>query len=68
VQESDHFATYNDDDDDDDQNGRLFTFATRIRKFGDVNVYTVTINSNLLISVIRNIVIFSKVTPATQNT
>jgi len=56
VQEVELSATYNNDDDDydyDDQNGRLFTFATRIRKFGDVNLYTVTINSNVLVLVIR---------------
>lgn len=56
MQEVELSATYNNDDDDydyDDQNGRLFTFATRIRKFGDVNLYTVTINSNVLVLVIR---------------
>ena len=67
MQEVAHSATYNDDDDD-DQKGRLFTFATRIRKFGDLNLYTVTINSNVLILVTRNIAIFSKVTSVTQNT
>jgi len=64
VQEFDHSATYNDD-----QNGRPFTFATRIRKYGDVHFYTVNINSNVLILVIRNIVIFfSKSKSVTQNT
>ena len=45
MQEVDYSDTYNDDD----QNGPLFTFATRIRKYGDVKFYIVTINLNVLI-------------------